>query len=383
MPCSRPSALQPCGQTPSRHPIVLTSLLLAALALAALPPSARAAGPRYFPETGHNVPEVFLNYWTARGGLAIFGLPLTEPYQEGPLLVQWFERGRFERHPENAGTPYEVLLGQLGRETRAPDPPTIPVGGTAARFFPESGHNLAIFRAYWERHNGLALFGLPLTEELRERSALDGKEYTVQYFERARLEHHPEQNGTAYEVLLGQLGRERYEAVKAENPTAAAAGVAVAPPVVAAAPPSSIDTLMWETINKDRAAAGVKPLALDPLVSKAASIHVADMIANNFIDHTGSDGSTPQTRMRRLGVVFRFGSENVSMECARDQATAVRNIRAWMMAEPLAEGLYNHRWNLMHGGYTRIGIAFGIAKNGCWVMAEVFADGEPSPGSLR
>ncbi len=211
MPCSRPSALQPRGQTPSRHPIVLTSLLLTALALAALPPSARAAGPRYFPETGHNVPEVFLNYWTARGGLAIFGLPLTEPYQEGPLLVQWFERGRFERHPENAGTPYEVLLGQLGRETRAPDPPTIPVGGSAARFFPETGHNLAIFRAYWERNNGLALFGLPLTEELRERSALDGKEYTVQYFERARLEYHPE-NRLPYDVLLGHFGRRIFRA---------------------------------------------------------------------------------------------------------------------------------------------------------------------------
>src|ERR687894_1095229 len=117
---------------------------------------------------------------------------------------------------------------------------------------------------------------------------------------------------------------------------------------------------MWETINKDRAAAGVKPLALDPLVSKAASIHVADMVANGFIDHTGSDGSTPQTRMRRLGVQFRFGSENVSMECARDQATAVRNIRAWMMGEPLAEGLYNHRWKLMHGRDPPTGNRLGI-----------------------
>ena len=29
--------------------------------------------------------------------------------------VQYFERARFEYHPENAGTPYEVLLGQFGR----------------------------------------------------------------------------------------------------------------------------------------------------------------------------------------------------------------------------------------------------------------------------
>jgi hypothetical protein len=33
--------------------------------------------------------------------------------------VQYFERGRLEYHPENAGSPYEVLLGQLGTEMLA------------------------------------------------------------------------------------------------------------------------------------------------------------------------------------------------------------------------------------------------------------------------
>jgi hypothetical protein len=28
--------------------------------------------------------------------------------------VQYFERNRFEYHPENAGTPYEIQLGLLG-----------------------------------------------------------------------------------------------------------------------------------------------------------------------------------------------------------------------------------------------------------------------------
>jgi len=30
--------------------------------------------------------------------------------------VQYFERARFEYHPENAGTPYVVLLGLLGTD---------------------------------------------------------------------------------------------------------------------------------------------------------------------------------------------------------------------------------------------------------------------------
>jgi hypothetical protein len=33
---------------------------------------------------------------------------------EGGYLVQYFERNRFEYHPENAGNKYEVLLGLLG-----------------------------------------------------------------------------------------------------------------------------------------------------------------------------------------------------------------------------------------------------------------------------
>ena len=35
---------------------------------------------------------------------------------------------------------------------------------------------------------------------------IDHKEYTVQYFERSRMELHPENAGTPYEVLLGMLG---------------------------------------------------------------------------------------------------------------------------------------------------------------------------------
>jgi hypothetical protein len=76
-------------------------------------------------------------------------------------------------------------------------------------YFSETQHTLrGIFSGYWERYGGLAQFGFPLTEEYSEVSETDGKTYTVQYFERARFEHHPENAGTPYEVLLGLLGSE-------------------------------------------------------------------------------------------------------------------------------------------------------------------------------
>ncbi len=43
-------------------------------------------------------------------------------------------------------------------------------------------------------------------------SPTDGKSYTVQYFERAVFERHPENAGTPFAVLLSQLGTFQYAA---------------------------------------------------------------------------------------------------------------------------------------------------------------------------
>jgi hypothetical protein len=79
--------------------------------LAAPPASDR----RYFPETRHTMDAHFAAYWESRGGLPLFGYPISEAFTENGVLTQWFERARFEYHPENA-PPYDVLLGLLGRE---------------------------------------------------------------------------------------------------------------------------------------------------------------------------------------------------------------------------------------------------------------------------
>ncbi len=87
-------------------------------------------GCQYFDQTGFNVFGNFLASWSASGldlgdpgvstaeSLALFGLPLTGEFEatleDGTThVVQWFERARFELHPENA-PPYNVLLTRLG-----------------------------------------------------------------------------------------------------------------------------------------------------------------------------------------------------------------------------------------------------------------------------
>lgn len=85
----------------------------------------------FFPETGHRLCNGFRGYWEQRGGLRIFGYPLSEEFVEDGFIVQYFERARFEYHPEHAGTPYEVQLSHLGilaaksaGVDRTPLPPT-------------------------------------------------------------------------------------------------------------------------------------------------------------------------------------------------------------------------------------------------------------------
>ncbi len=76
------------------------------------------ASSAYFPETRHTLSGAFLGYWQEHGGLALFGYPISEPVQEGGYLVQYFERNRFELHPE-ADAAYRVQLGLLGRDLLA------------------------------------------------------------------------------------------------------------------------------------------------------------------------------------------------------------------------------------------------------------------------
>ena len=180
---------------------------------------------RTFPETGQTVKGVFLDYWDKNGGLAQQGFPISGVIGEisklngKPYTVQYFERAVFEYHPEEKA-PYNVLLSQLGTfqyQKKYPGgaPGQTPSSEPGAVLFPETGKHLGgKFLDYWKSHGGLAQQGYPISEEFTEVSDLNGKPYTVQYFERAVFEHHPE-NQPPYDVLLSQLGTFQY---KEEHP---------------------------------------------------------------------------------------------------------------------------------------------------------------------
>jgi hypothetical protein len=96
--------------------------------------------PHYFAETGHAIAPQFWGFWSSHGlefdgnkkaksaaeSLALFGFPISEAQMEQgsdgqQYLTQWYERARFEYHPENKA-PYNVLLGRLGADALAAAP---------------------------------------------------------------------------------------------------------------------------------------------------------------------------------------------------------------------------------------------------------------------
>ncbi len=154
---------------------------------------------RLFPVTGFRVRGEFLNYWETNGGLPVFGYPVSAELWEDGRVVQYFERNRFELHPDKTA-PFNVLLGLLGIErlqASGRDWRTQQQGKASdgCLFFAETNHSLCgEFRQYWEKHGGLAIFGYPITEPAQEVSETDGNTYTVQYLNAIALNSIPKTN---------------------------------------------------------------------------------------------------------------------------------------------------------------------------------------------
>src|SRR5437763_9851845 len=106
-----------------------------------------------------------------------------------------------------------------------------PRARAAEACFAETGFCVrGAFLDYWLAHGGLAINGFPLSDEFTEVLE-DGKPYTVQYCERARLEWHPEIADPQYRVLLGQFGRRVLREAYAVDRKAYPGAVAPAQPI--------------------------------------------------------------------------------------------------------------------------------------------------------
>ena len=103
-------------------------------------------------------------------------------------------------------------------------------------------------------------------------------------------------------------------------------------------------------VNDERRKAHCQPVRMDDNLRAAARSHSVDMAANNFVDHTGSDGSSPQDRMRQAGYTQGL-SENID----RGHNSPQDVMKAWMHNG-------DDRGNILNCAAKAIGV--GIAYRG-------------------
>ncbi len=202
MPRDRAQALVSAAQQADRAQREALARRLGAASAAALP----VVQNMFFSPTSHHVSDRagFLTYWRENGGVLVFGYPISEEIVEDGRVVQYFERARFEYHPESPSSVQLSLLGSqlFGKQAFAPGKPE-----DGARYFPETGHTLGgKFLNFWLKRGGLAVFGYPISEPIEEPSPTDGVTRVAQYFERARFEYHPEELGGFYQQEAQSLG---------------------------------------------------------------------------------------------------------------------------------------------------------------------------------
>ncbi len=205
-------------------------LLLVALGISLLPVAFApqdAPRTRFFRETGYRVEGRFLDAWESAGtyadSIAINGFPISDAHDEvnptdgKTYRVQWFQRARYEAHPEKT-PPDDVLFGLLGveatqgRKGEPPFQPTAVFPSTPTRWYvPETQHAIGgPFLAYWLAHGSWKQFGFPISEEFTETIPGDPTPRRVQYFERARFELHPGESPATGGIILGLLGVDLY-----------------------------------------------------------------------------------------------------------------------------------------------------------------------------
>jgi len=174
--------------------------------------TATPQSPLYFPQTGHTVQSPFLSFFNASGGVARHGYPITESFADpqSGLLVQYFQKSRMEWHPGNPD-PYKVLLGLLGEQLGKRQPPILVSQVQAfdnpnCYYFKETGHGTCHrFLDFWRDNGQLDQFGYPVGPILIENNRI------VQYYQRARMEWHPDKP-EGQRVQLANLGEDYFNA---------------------------------------------------------------------------------------------------------------------------------------------------------------------------
>jgi len=184
------------------------------------------------------------------------------------------------------------------------------------------------------------MLAIPLNEGLRERareSAIANR--LAVYAERLEAKLHPVFAEAVAETLnLLTVQPESHERVNLPYK------------VANSRPRPDLEAQMLILVNRERVAAGLRPLAPDPELTEVARGHSADMFARGYFAHDTPEGLDPFARMREAHVRYVTAGENLAL------APTLQVAHSGLMNSP------GHRANILHPQFGRLGI--GIMDGG-------------------
>jgi uncharacterized protein YkwD len=115
-------------------------------------------------------------------------------------------------------------------------------------------------------------------------------------------------------------------------------------------PRPDLEAEMLVLVNRERVAAGLKPLEADPELLPVARAHSVDMFARGYFSHYTPENKSPFDRINAAGIPFRIAGENLAL------APTLTMAHNGLMNSP------GHRANILRPQFGRVGI--GILDGG-------------------
>lgn len=119
---------------------------------------------------------------------------------------------------------------------------------------------------------------------------------------------------------------------------------------VLAAPLTAQESQLISLVNNERTSRGLKPLAADMRLVKAARMKSLDMIKNNYFGHQSPVYGSPFDLLKSQGITYNKAGENLAGTATVEHAhTILMNSTG-------------HRANILNPAFTKIGV--GVVKGG-------------------
>ncbi|HSB01319.1 MAG TPA: CAP domain-containing protein [Anaerolineales bacterium] len=108
---------------------------------------------------------------------------------------------------------------------------------------------------------------------------------------------------------------------------------------------------LQKLINDERAKAGLPALVINAQLSAAAKDQAVNMLCNNYLSHSGLDGSTPQSRVQKAGFTASLVTEDL-FALAPAYGGNPQAAFDWWMSDPTSKA------DLLNPNTTAFGIAY-------------------------